>query len=375
VGSSGYDDEDRLVNWERDDTDVDNDSSDDMTYQYDALGRRVQRDDGTTATVFVQNGQQTFADYTSGTAATSPTYNYVYASYIDEPVYRDGTGGERYYHRNQQYSITAVTDSSGTIKERYAYDAYGGLSIFDGSGTARTAMAEGNRYLYTGREWDEDLSLYHYRDRMYDPLCGRFLSRDPIGFEGSPWGLYQYVDSSPLNSVDPMGRQRRPTIFRVHACCDFVETCDDPCDGTRRRFFKGNATCQATIKKDPKSGKLYLDYDPLTCCQRGKPSASSDECHVGVNKASNCSPGGFKKAQCEKDLDHWLRKMPQDQGSQAHKACLVWCEQCMASKAGPKGTPGYGITKKTCIERVCNVAFYPRKKKPLASSLGLRSSL
>ena len=50
------------------------DSIDDVTYEYDALGRRVQRDDGTTATVFVQNGQQTFADYTSGTAATSPTY-------------------------------------------------------------------------------------------------------------------------------------------------------------------------------------------------------------------------------------------------------------------------------------------------------------
>ena len=171
VGTSGYDDEDRLVNWERDDTnldqswdlslvgdwdsitentstqyrthgaaheiltaasqsithdvkgnmtsipavlrpgsdplalswdfdnrltgaDVDNDSTDDVTYEYDALGRRVQRDDGTTATVFVQNGQQTFADYTSGTAATSPTYNYVYASYIDEPVYREGTGGD-----------------------------------------------------------------------------------------------------------------------------------------------------------------------------------------------------------------------------------------------------------------------------------------
>jgi hypothetical protein len=66
--------------------DVDNDSTDDVTYQFDALGRRVRRDDCTSDTVFLQSGQQTIADYPSGTAATSPTYTYVYASYIDEPV-------------------------------------------------------------------------------------------------------------------------------------------------------------------------------------------------------------------------------------------------------------------------------------------------
>ena len=240
VGTSGYDEEDRLVNWERDDTnldqswdlslvddwdsitentstqyrthgaaheiltaasqsithdvkgnmtsipavlrpgsdplalswdfdnrltgaDVDNDSTDDVTYQYDALGRRVQRHDGTTATVFIQNGQQTFADYTSGTAATSPTYNYVYASYIDEPVMRSGTGGTRYFHRGQQFSITALTDSTATIKERYAYTAYGQLTITDASGTARSSTAEGNRITYTGREWDDVAELYHFR--------------------------------------------------------------------------------------------------------------------------------------------------------------------------------------------------------------------
>ncbi|MCS7471596.1 RHS repeat-associated core domain-containing protein [Stieleria sp. ICT_E10.1] len=94
------------------------------------------------------------------------------------------------YHGTQQYSINALTDSSGTIKERYAYDAYGNLTIFDGSGTARTATAEGNRYGFTGREWDEELGLYHYRARMYDPLSGRFCSRDPIGFTQEVFGLY-----------------------------------------------------------------------------------------------------------------------------------------------------------------------------------------
>ena len=106
------------------------------------------------------------------------------------------------YCRTQQYSITALTDSSGVIKERYAYDAYGGLSIFDGSGTARTSTAEGNRYTYTGREWDEEFGLYHYRARMYDSITGRFCSRDPIGYADSASLYRQHLG---LSGVDPLG--------------------------------------------------------------------------------------------------------------------------------------------------------------------------
>ena len=76
---------------------------------------------------------------------------------------RSGTGGTRYFHRGQQFSITALTDSTATIKERYAYTAYGQLTITDASGTARSSTAEGNRITYTGREWDDVAELYHFR--------------------------------------------------------------------------------------------------------------------------------------------------------------------------------------------------------------------
>lgn len=108
--------------------------------------------------------------------------------------------------RNQQYSVTALTNGGASIQERYAYTAYGAPTITDASGTPRTTTAEGNRYTYTGREWDEELSLYHYRARMYDPAAGRFLGRDPIGYVGSPWNLYEYVNGRPLIFVDPNGQ-------------------------------------------------------------------------------------------------------------------------------------------------------------------------
>ena len=82
------------------------------------------------------------------------------------------------YHRNQQYSITAMTTSSGAVAERYAYTAYGQSTILNASGTVLTSSAVGNRYTYSGREWDETLGLHHFRARWMSPLAGRFLGRE-----------------------------------------------------------------------------------------------------------------------------------------------------------------------------------------------------
>jgi RHS repeat-associated protein len=116
-----------------------------------------------------------------------------------------------YYHRNQQYSITAVSDGGGTVVERYAYSAYGKVTIADGTGTQISNSGISNRYSYTGREWDDGLSLYHYRARMYDAVAGRFVSRDPIGFAGG-LNLYALLDSTV--GMDPSGMSSCKTHFK-----------------------------------------------------------------------------------------------------------------------------------------------------------------
>ncbi|XZE36633.1 RHS repeat domain-containing protein [Pirellulaceae bacterium SH501] len=187
--------------------DVDNNGSNDVTFQYDALGRRVARQGTSGSFVYVQHDQQTIADYGYGDAPSSPTHRYVYASYIDEPVVRKaaGTSGTiHYYHRNQQYSITAVTTSSGSVAERYAYTAYGLPTILDGSGSVLSISAINNRCTYTGREWDQTLGLYHFRARWMSGLAGRFMGRDPIGFEDG-MDTYAFVINSPLDGSDPYG--------------------------------------------------------------------------------------------------------------------------------------------------------------------------
>jgi len=105
---------------------------------------------------------------------------------------------------NQQYSITAVTTSAGTIAERYAYSAYGEPTICDASGSVFASSAINNRYSYTGREWDATVGLHHFRGRWMSPSAGRFLSRDPIGYKGGE-NLYSYVAGRPFCWNDPTG--------------------------------------------------------------------------------------------------------------------------------------------------------------------------
>jgi uncharacterized protein RhaS with RHS repeats len=43
------------------------------------------------------------------------------------------------------------------------------------------------------------------RARYYDPSVGRFISEDPIGFEGGDVNLCAYVGNNPVNRIDPNG--------------------------------------------------------------------------------------------------------------------------------------------------------------------------
>jgi RHS repeat-associated protein len=133
----------------------------------------------------------------------------VVASYIDEPVVRKGagTGGTiHYYHRNQQYSVTAITTAAAAIAERYAYTAYGLPTILNASATIIASSAVSNRYTYTGREWDATLGLHHFRARWMSPIAGRFLGRDPIGYEDGASLYYSYFA---VQYVDPFGLDKK----------------------------------------------------------------------------------------------------------------------------------------------------------------------
>src|SRR5262249_37326401 len=63
----------------------------------------------------------------------------------------------------------------------------------------------GDRFQYTGREYDSAVKLQYNRARYYDAALGKWVSVDPIGFEAGDANLYRYVGNAPTNHTDPSG--------------------------------------------------------------------------------------------------------------------------------------------------------------------------
>ena len=83
--------------------------------------------------------------------------------------------------RNRQYCITAMTDASGNVVERYAYSPYGTPYYYDGSWNSRSSSSYGNLVLFAGYRYDHQSGLYEVRHRMYNPSLGKWMQRDPMG--------------------------------------------------------------------------------------------------------------------------------------------------------------------------------------------------
>jgi RHS repeat-associated protein len=77
-------------------------------------------------------------------------------------------------------------------------------------------MERPNNYLYRGEQYDSVLGLYYLRARYYNPLTGRFMSRDPKEpkprntrgrpFDPAMFHKYLYADGDPVNMIDPTGK-------------------------------------------------------------------------------------------------------------------------------------------------------------------------
>jgi RHS repeat-associated protein len=184
-------------------------------YQYDGRGFRVLRSGYNTGTLserrhyYYNSAWQLLEERIEQSPIPNPqslipSSQYVWGlRYIDDIVLRDRVSERLYYVQDANWNVTALLDTAANPLERYVYDAYGTVTVYDGDwGTTFSASAFDNETLYTGRQLDAASGLYHLRVRDFGSLWGAFASRDPTAAD---LNLYRYCGNGPTGATDPSG--------------------------------------------------------------------------------------------------------------------------------------------------------------------------
>jgi RHS repeat-associated protein len=124
-------------------------------------------------------------------------------------TYDGSTWANKYFHRDNLGSVTAVTDQAGAVLERMAYDPWGKRRYPSGAADPADAIAGANTDRgFTNHEHIDALGLVNMNGRVYDPSLARFMAADPMITD--PTNLqshnrYSYVINNPLGLTDPSG--------------------------------------------------------------------------------------------------------------------------------------------------------------------------
>lgn len=230
------------------------------TYTYASDGMRRQKVTSAQTNNFVWDGQNVLQERSVS--------NVRLAQYTNYPGYWGGLASGRqnsissFYGFDSQGSARILVNIGGTITDSYSYQAFG-MEL--AQGTSPQAEYTTNPYRYVGQfgYYRDGLSRLQVRERELDVLDGRWLSRDPLGFAGGSWNVYQYVENAPTSRVDPLGLQARggPGISCGSPLCEELRAwvhplCDSP-RGVIRRCLPQD-TCPEIRRK------LAMAQDCLT---------------------------------------------------------------------------------------------------------------
>jgi RHS repeat-associated protein len=188
---------------------------------YDGDGNRVAKNVNGVVTYYLVDdlnptGYSQIVEELSGTGSVQRQFTYGLQR-ISENQIISNTWTPSFYGYDEGANVRALTNSTGEITDTFTYDAFGNKVATSGSTP--------NSYLYRGEQFDSDLGLYYLRARYYNPLTGRFLSRDPEdGDIDEPASLhnYLYAEGDPVDLSDPTGKSASAVATRTPVASEYA---------------------------------------------------------------------------------------------------------------------------------------------------------
>ncbi|MCC7333737.1 MAG: putative Ig domain-containing protein [Pirellulaceae bacterium] len=173
-------------------------------YKDDAFGRRIVKNvdadgagpDVEVRKIYIYNDHSSWADFNGQSDAVA---RHFFGNRIDQVFGRHRpNSGTAWYLTDAVGTVHGLTERTGLLINHTTYDVFGNI-------TNQTNTDLSDRFQFQSREFDIESQLYNFRARYYSPTAGRFLNRDPIGFNGNDANTYRFLKNSAINFTDPTG--------------------------------------------------------------------------------------------------------------------------------------------------------------------------
>lgn len=248
-----------------------------IDFTYDYQGRLVKKDDGIDVSIYIYDGWNRIATFTPQVSSLSLQVSYLWG--LDLSGSMQGAGGvggllkegSNYCLYDANGNIMQKLDGTGAVVMNLDYDPFGNvIALKDANGIVDSNLEFVGEYGFSTKPLIDDLDWYYYGFRYYDPVTGRWPSRDPMGKQGG-MNLYGFVGNEVTYAIDFLGltktcqsvsfsvsipatkgkiRLAPPFYAKVGGSFSIAvegEICDECCDGEMKETWEISATASGSV--------------------------------------------------------------------------------------------------------------------------------
>ncbi len=236
------------------------------TYQYGQDGLRRKKVNTTGTTLFTIDEQNVLLETNASGVIT--------ARYTQSPEDYGGlasqnqSGTSSFHGFDSQMSSRILVSVAGSVTDSYSFKSFG-EELQGGSGTV-------NPHRYVGQQgyYRDAANIMQIGQRKLYGAIGRWISPDPIGFNGGDWNLYRYTSNMPTVATDPTGQYIRWHIDPNCVGRDQASPCPkpDPCvEGCKTAYDTPLIKSWLVVDPVGENPDGTLCFNESCCCQCGFP--------------------------------------------------------------------------------------------------------